>query len=169
MLDLDAGSAPCGNGTVDEGEECDFAGPGELGCSGVKTCLNDCTCGCSNDFECNDGSACTIDSCNGELGRCDNDPACATGPGCTDTCDEDAGACRLCGHPFSNARCVVNAVYVLQASLDLRGCELCTCDVNSSQSVTATDALKILRSCAGVSENLQCPLPDSSTTSTIGI
>lgn len=166
MLDLGAGSAPCGNGVLDEGEECDPAGGGNEDCSGAETCVNDCTCGCTSDFQCNDGKACTMDSCDVETGACVYEAACPSGPGCTDTCDEEAGACRLCGHPFSNDRCVVNAVFVLQGALDLRGCELCTCDVDSSGSVTATDALIILRGCAGLDVDLQCPIPESTTTTT---
>jgi hypothetical protein len=169
VLDLEGGSAPCGNGVLDEGEECDFAGSGQVAdCPGVQSCIADCSCGCTNDFQCNDGIGCTTDSCNVELGRCDHEPACASGPGCEDTCDQQTGACRLCGHPFRNDRCVVNAVVVLQASLELRDCELCTCDVNSSQSVTATDALMILRGCAGLPSELQCTIPESTTTA-IGI
>jgi hypothetical protein len=85
---------------------------------------------------------------------------CATGAGCTDVCDEEVQQCRTCGHPFSNSRCVVNAVVVLQGALGLRECEACTCDVDSNEAVNASDALRILRSCAGVAANLDCPLPD---------
>lgn len=165
LLDLEGGSAPCGNGVVDEGEECDPAGASQ--CPGIETCVSDCTCGCRSDLDCGDGSSCTVDSCDLETGACVYTPACPTGPGCEDTCDEEAGQCRECGHPYSNGRCVVNAVYVLQAALDLRACELCTCDVDSSGDVTATDSLKILRTCAGLPELLECTFPESSTTTTL--
>jgi hypothetical protein len=82
--------------------------------------------------------------------------ACATGPGCTDTCDQETNGCRTCGHPFSNGRCVVNAVVVLQGALDIRACEACLCDVDLSGAVTATDALTVLMSCAGLDVSLQC-------------
>lgn len=160
MLDLDAGSAPCGNGVLDEGEQCDPAGAGDDTCSGAKSCLNDCTCGCTNDFQCNDGSSCTTDSCNAETGACGRQSTCPTAPGCTDTCDVGSDECRTCGHPYSNDRCVVNAVVVLRGALDLGPCELCTCDVNASETVTSTDAMMILRSCANLSVNLQCVLPE---------
>ncbi|MFN2425604.1 MAG: hypothetical protein ABR587_04055 [Candidatus Binatia bacterium] len=166
MLDLRAGSAPCGNGELDDGEECDPGSRESATCSGVESCVGDCSCGCTNDFQCNDGTACTNDSCDVETGACSQEPACASGPGCTDTCDEANGACRLCGSPVSNSRCIVNAVYVLQAALDLRSCELCTCDVDSSESVTVTDALLILRSCTGLPAELMCMLPETSTTTT---
>jgi len=164
MLDLVGGSAPCGNGIVDEGEECDPAGNGDEDCPGVQSCLGDCGCGCSDDFDCNDGTACTTDFCERETGACQRIPACASGPGCTDTCDEGNGACRLCGRPYSNERCIVNAVYVLQSALDLRGCQLCICDVNSSTTVTVADALLILRGCAGLPAELECTIPESTTT-----
>ncbi|HXC51117.1 MAG TPA: hypothetical protein VN634_09560 [Candidatus Limnocylindrales bacterium] len=159
MLDLGAGSAPCGNGILDSGEECDPAGGASTDCEGATTCLNDCTCGCTNDFQCNDGATCTNDSCNVETGECVHESTCPTGPGCADTCDDRSGECRLCGHPFRNDRCVVNAVVVLQGALGLRPCELCLCDVNGSQTVTASDALRILRSCAGLSVNFRCTGP----------
>jgi hypothetical protein len=157
MLDLRAGSAPCGNGEIDSGEECDPGSAGTSNCSGSKTCLNDCSCGCTNDFQCNDGAACTIDSCNGEIGECEHESTCPTGNGCTDTCDAANNACRLCGHPIRNDLCVANAVAVLQGSLDLRSCELCVCDVNNSSSVTVTDALVVLRKCTGLPSSFECP------------
>ncbi|HYB99637.1 MAG TPA: hypothetical protein VEC57_10965 [Candidatus Limnocylindrales bacterium] len=90
--------------------------------------------------------------------------SCVSVPGCTDTCDVEAGECRTCGHPFSNSRCVVNAVVVLQGALGMRECELCTCDVDSSGTVNATDALLILRGCAAIPSELECPDPGTATT-----
>ena len=109
-----------------------------------------------NGTTCHDVSPCSVG------GQCDDGECvreellCPTAPGCQDTCDGEAGQCRTCGHPFRNGRCVSNAVFVLQGSLDLRPCELCTCDVDTSGAVAATDALLILRSCAGVAVNLLC-------------
>lgn len=168
MLDLAAGSAPCGNGNVDNGEQCDPAGSGDADCPGVQSCLNDCTCGCVVTPECNDGTACTVDTCDPQTGACLHEPACATGPGCSDSCDEATGSCRQCGRPFRNDVCVANAVFVLQGALDLRSCELCRCDVDSSGVVAASDALMILRGCAGLPSNLQCTITEFSTTTTIG-
>ena len=167
MLDLSAGSAPCGNGSLDSGEECDPASSVTTDCSGVRTCLGDCSCGCTSDFQCNDGNGCTADVCNTRTGACEHSSTCPTGPGCGDTCNESENACRTCGHPFSNARCIVNAVFVLQGALDLHPCELCVCDVDSSQSVTVTDALKILRQCTGLPGEIQCSVPTTTTTTTI--
>jgi hypothetical protein len=160
VLELGAGSAPCGNGVLDEGEECDPAGSGNADCNGVETCINDCTCGCTADFQCNDGDGCTDDLCDTETGACQNDFACPQGPGCTDTCDELNAQCRACGRPFRNDLCITNAVLVLQAALELRGCQQCLCDVDSNQSVNTTDALLLLRSCAGADVDLNCTFPD---------
>lgn len=166
MLDLGAGSAPCGNGVLDQAEECDPAGSNDTQCPGVQTCVNDCTCGCTSDVQCNDGDGCTTDFCNTDTGGCEHAPACASGPGCEDTCDEVAAACRLCGRPYDNLHCIVNAVVVLQAALDLRSCQICLCDVDSSGTITTTDALRILRSCVGLPADLQCSVPTSTTTTT---
>jgi hypothetical protein len=160
MLELGAGSAPCGNGVIDDGEECDPGSTTTDDCNGVATCINDCTCGCTADFQCNDGDGCTDDLCEMESGACQSDFACPQGPGCTDTCDDFNAQCRACGRPFRNDLCVTNAVYVLQAALELRSCQQCLCDVNSSQSVNSSDALLILRGCAGADVELDCTFPD---------
>ena len=51
-------------------------------------------------------------------------------------------------------------MFVLQAALELRDCQICLCDVNSTETVTASDALLILKDCAGVAVDLQCTFPD---------
>jgi hypothetical protein len=100
-------------------------------------------------------------------GECLDEAPCPTGPGCEDTCDEESGECRTCGAPFSNDRCIVIAVVVLQGALDLRECERCTCDVDSSGTVAATGALMVLRRCAGLPSDLDC-IDIGSSTTTIG-
>jgi len=120
-----------------------------------------------------DGTACGESSACDTVGQCldgqcvGQEPTCPTAPGCTDACDEETGECRECGHPFRNDGCVVNAVFVLQGALDLRVCELCTCDVDSSGTVTASDALEILRGCAGLPADLQCSVPTTTTSTTV--
>jgi hypothetical protein len=115
---------------------------------------------CSSGGQCTSGGQC-LD------GQCVAESSCPTAPGCSDTCDQQSGECRTCGHPFRNDGCVVNAVFVLQGALELRTCELCTCDVDSSATVTTSDALLILRGCAGLPADLECSLPTTTTTTTI--
>jgi hypothetical protein len=112
----------------------------------------------NNGTACRPSSACaTGGHC--EDGECLDEVTCPASANCQDTCDTETAQCRTCGHPFRNDLCVSNAVFVLQASLDLRDCELCTCDVDLSGVVAATDALLILRSCAGIDVDLQCTGP----------
>lgn len=92
---------------------------------------------------------------------------CPVSDGCSDTCDETSGQCRTCGHPFRNDRCIANAIVVLRGALDLNPCEVCTCDVDASRTVTVTDAQLVLKSCAGLPVVLQCSGPDTTTTTTL--
>ncbi len=165
--------------------------PGDLVCDGQCDETGD-TCHAASGTTCeSDGNPCTDDVCDGEGscvaeandGSCDDGLYCTTGDrcadkacigdatcpqtdGCGDTCDEVNDACRTCGHPFSNARCIVNAIFVLQGALSIRECELCTCDVDSSGDVMATDALLILRTCTNLPTSLDCPIPGETTTTT---
>lgn len=58
---------------------------------------DDCN-GATDDATCDDGSACTTDSCDGKAGKCAHDPAinCDDGQVCTiDSCDKKTGACVI--------------------------------------------------------------------------
>lgn len=156
MLDLAEGSAPCGNGVFNEGEECDPAGTGDADCGEVETCLNDCTCGCANDAQCNDGVACTIDSCNTETGACTNDSS---------ECDLCEG---MCGDPLEQFGRIsaIDAQFILRASVELEKCALCVCDVDSSGEILSSDALRALRYAVGLPVDLDCPAGVASTTTT---
>lgn len=180
--------AACGDGILEGNEQCDpgpymaggccntdcnFTG-GETSCTDDgNTCTNDyCdgagTCTHPSNFGlCDDGLFCTSgDSCTD--GQCTGSPTCPEARGCSDTCNEAEEACRTCGHPFSEQRCVVNAIFVLQAAVDLRDCEVCTCDVDASGMITTSDALRILRTCVNLPVALICPDPlPSTTTSTV--
>lgn len=71
IVELGVGAAPCGNGQIDDGEQCDInAEP--TGCSEGLSCLGNCSCGCSTDASCNDQNPCTVDSCSD--GLCLHDP-----------------------------------------------------------------------------------------------
>lgn len=64
-----------------------------------------------------------------------------------------------CGVPLSggvkpNAS---DALFALKAAVGVGQCELCVCDVNSSGSVAAGDALAILRAAVGSETVLDCP------------
>jgi len=113
ILDLEAGAAPCGNGTIDPGEACDPAAV-PTGCS-EGSCIQNCTCGCSTDDQCDDLDACTTDVCT--AGVCSHSPVtplpstcattpppmqpdlcagkdCSDGNPCTDdVCDPASGSC----------------------------------------------------------------------------
>jgi len=77
IIDLAAGAAPCGNGTLDQGEQCD---PNESvsSCVAPESCLTNCTCGCVTDFDCNDGVPCTADACVQATGECTHIDNCGT-------------------------------------------------------------------------------------------
>jgi len=50
-----------------------------------------------------------------------------------------------------------DALFILQASVGLRTCELCVCDVTGDGNVSATDALVVLRAAVDLPVSLMCP------------
>lgn len=64
--------ATCGNGSVDDGEECDDANAAE-----DDGCRSDCRFSCHADRDCEDGDPCTIEACRpgGTGRRCEAGPA----------------------------------------------------------------------------------------------
>jgi len=145
MIDLATGAAPCGNGTLDQGEECD---PNESvsSCVAPESCLTDCTCGCANDFDCNDGVPCTEDSCNTDTGACIHD-------------DSQCGCPYDCGDPAETHKVItaVDAGYILRTSVQLEECPLCVCDLDDSGFILSSDALADLRYAVGLPQTLACP------------
>ena len=65
----------------------------------------------------------------------------------------------ICGSPVSRTRppTTTDALAALRAAVQLQVCALCACDVDSSASILANDALKILRAAVLIPEDLNCP------------
>lgn len=97
--------------------------------------------GCTNDAECADGNACTL-----------ND-ACTAG-----VCTRDS----FCGVPSSRGAEPVasDALFALRAAVGSVSCPLCECDVDAGGSITATDALTILQGSVGLGVSLDCFAPE---------
>ena len=81
----------------DDGQKCTVGDH----CSGYGSCTGgtwDVSCGCNQDAQCNDGNACTVDSCDGGSATCkfviQNGSVCEDGDVCTtySSCNSD-GAC----------------------------------------------------------------------------
>ncbi|HYD50424.1 MAG TPA: hypothetical protein VEB21_18860 [Terriglobales bacterium] len=68
------------------------------------------------------------------------------------TCSNDAGADQSAG--------AMDAAFALQSAVSLTACEACRCDVDSSGTVTASDALAILRHAVDPLTELNCPSCD---------
>jgi hypothetical protein len=59
-----------------------------------------------------------------------------------------------------------DALFVLRSAVGGIPCPLCTCDVNDSAGVTATDALLVLKVAVGQNTTLDCPACGGATTTT---
>ncbi len=90
LIDLNAGSVSCGNGTVDQGEQCDPEAQAS-GCTSPAICTGQCICGCELDSQCEDQNPCTKDTCIRATGECTH----------LDICPPPAsGACCMYGECF---------------------------------------------------------------------
>lgn len=67
----------------------------------------------------------------------------------------------VCGAPASRKQAVsTDALFVLKSAVGTNACNRCECDVNNDGSVSATDALRVLRLAVGQSGvTLTCPAP----------
>ncbi|MBI5504059.1 MAG: DUF3494 domain-containing protein, partial [Deltaproteobacteria bacterium] len=97
LIDLEAGSVSCGNGIIDQGEQCD---PGTQipTCTAPAICTGQCICGCELDSHCDDGDPCTADTCTRASGQCNHTDICGTTtttlpPTTTTTLPPVSGAC----------------------------------------------------------------------------
>ncbi|HEY2775904.1 MAG TPA: hypothetical protein VGK20_17820 [Candidatus Binatia bacterium] len=69
-----------------------------------------------------------------------------------------AAATGDCGVPVSQTQPKTSdCLYILNAAVQLRSCLLCTCDVNDSSDITASDALLCLKFAVGQDVTLHCP------------
>lgn len=147
----------CGDGEIDEGEECDPP-------DGVE-CSDDCRSGsfCFVNGEgpifegevCDDGDdLCTLDDrCTG--GTCEGVPVCRP------VCDYCAGgSCfDLCANPHEpdrNRISVVDALFNLRSTVQLEECPRCICDVDADGQITADDTLRMLRFLVRLPATLDC-------------
>lgn len=65
---------------------------------------------------------------------------------------------RPCGDPQPpDGITVVDALVILKAAVGDGSCELCVCDVDSSGTISAADALRVLRIAVGLPNQLNCP------------
>jgi hypothetical protein len=74
-----------------------------------------------------------------------------------------------CGQPVAAGPVAVDALEVLRTALgssDCGGHDDCICDVNGSASITASDALTVLRKAVGQNVSLDCPCGETTTTTT---
>ena len=135
------------NGLCDDDNPCTLDICGSFGCTyGVAA------------GPCDDGLSCTTDDlCS--AGTCSGTDACPSGQTCSETsgvCEDDAGGC---GDPTNDGRTTAtDALFALNVAVGLQTCSLCTCDVDSSSSVSASDALRLLNFSVGIpGVMLDCP------------
>ncbi len=99
LIDLQAGSMACGDGIVDQNEQCDTASQIPT-CTSPSVCTGKCICGCELDSQCDDGDACTADVCTQTSGECTHHDICST----TTTTQGIYGACCANGQCFVTAQ-----------------------------------------------------------------
>lgn len=71
----------------------------------------------------------------------------------------DACDCGNCGDPAPAFGAVTasDASFILRAAVGLITCDVCVCDLNSSLTITSTDALRVLQYAVGIDVALGCP------------
>jgi Cys-rich repeat protein len=115
---------------------------------------------CSSDADCTSDKVCNLST-----GLCEvvDVPVCSVDAG---ACDEQCSICSgghclsICGNPYDavgTGVTVTDALFILRSAVGLEQCGLCVCDVNSSDTVTAVDALAALRLVVRLPEVLSCP------------
>jgi len=176
--------AVCDDGLFCNGlEVCDVTG----GCV-TDTPAPDCggddtTCGvgmCDEELQ-----GCVVAATN-EGGECsDGDDACTLDDVCADSqcsgiplCDPECQLCKdgecfsLCGNPYAstdNLLTVVDSLFTIRAAVELEECPMCVCDVNGDNEINVSDSLVLMRYVVGLDEEMSCPGPGSSTTTTMSV
>lgn len=77
------------------------------------------------------------------------------GLACTDACSRVP--CGQPTHPVAAVPGASDALFALEAAVELRSCDLRVCDLNGSLDLTVADAFLILRSAVGVDVERKCP------------
>ncbi len=184
-LELDEtleGCPVCGNAEVDETETCDDGNTqGDDGCSADcqnENCI-DQTPGYPGVPLCDDGDPCTEDICNTEQagGTCEHpaQPCAICGNGQLEegeACDDGnatftngeycAAGCVLvpCGRPTNQTGPrpkTSDALYTLRTAVGQVPCSPRVCDVDNNATISAPDALRVLRAAVGLPVDLSCP------------
>jgi Cys-rich repeat protein len=129
-------------------------------CDSVSRVCVDPNESCLSDADCASGKECNLST---QLCEVVDVPVCDAGAA---ACDAQCSTCSgnhclsMCGNPYDAAGTgvtVTDALFILRAAVALEQCGLCVCDVNSSNSVTAVDALATLRLVVRLPETLSCP------------
>lgn len=78
-------------------------------------------------------------------------------------------AAQECGHPVSSGATPTasDALFTLRAGVGIGTCDILVCDVDASCSVTATDALVLLRVSVGQQQEMNCAAGCLSTTTSL--
>lgn len=129
--------------------------PNDTPCEDGSTCTSDDACqagecvGSASEAVCGDSVVSSPEECD------DGDTTFAFG----EYCDAQ---CMLvpCGKPTNSSGDLPkagDALFTLKASVGSVSCDLSVCDVNHSISITASDALMILKKAVGLTVTLNCP------------
>jgi cysteine-rich repeat protein len=150
----------CDDGNTRDGDGCDSTCRPPICGDGVVEFPEDC----------DDGNTSSDDACTGECkpATCGDGFVFAEVEECDDgnrnedeTCPADCGALPQCGSPIADGRVVASdALRILWAAVGRDDeCPTWACDVDSSDTVTTSDSLSVLRRAVGQPLNLICAAP----------
>ena len=166
----------CNGADTCSGGSCsNHAGDPCPGADGDSNCSESCnegsdTCNAAdpNGAACDDGDECTAsDSCS--AGVCEGTPPAEPLPGCVTT---TTIADCLCGDVTGDLKVKAgDALITLNVSVGIGECLPCACDFNGNGTITAGDALGILRTAVSLPTDPNCPEAgaDQAATTTVPI